>query len=255
MTSKPTQASNTVLIGLDDTDNADSRGTGFRARQLGLAADAAGLGQLVGVTRHQLFFDPRIPYTSHNSSACLQFAAVGDREALWHFCWQFMLAAAEDGSDIGLCLADLAQAAGLREHGRAAKHRVLPISSGPVAAGHCGARVAGLTGNRQGMIGATAACGLFADGDDGRYIWAPGVRDLVNRRIRVEEFLAVTGIDDIRDREGTSHRQGGDRELLIGDWPRPVRIRGDAVLLVEPSAAEPGLLAVLPKAEIKAFRP
>ena len=57
-----------ILIGLDDTDNAVSRGTGYLARTL--------LGELarrgcrpIGVTRHQLLLDARIPYTSHNSSA------------------------------------------------------------------------------------------------------------------------------------------------------------------------------------------
>ena len=59
------------LIGIDDTDNLESRGTGFRARQLGGRLAEAGLGKVRGITRHQLFVHPSIPYTSHNSSACL----------------------------------------------------------------------------------------------------------------------------------------------------------------------------------------
>ncbi|KPK74876.1 MAG: hypothetical protein AMJ79_12975, partial [Phycisphaerae bacterium SM23_30] len=58
----------TILIGIDDTDNAASRGTGFLARQLFRQCQNRQLRPL-GVTRHQFLIDPRIPYTSHNSGA------------------------------------------------------------------------------------------------------------------------------------------------------------------------------------------
>ncbi|MGH2717450.1 MAG: hypothetical protein ACRDJU_02570, partial [Actinomycetota bacterium] len=60
-----------LLIAIDDTDNRDSRGTGAGSRALLEALLDAELGQPVGITRHQLLVDPAIPYTSHNSSACL----------------------------------------------------------------------------------------------------------------------------------------------------------------------------------------
>ena len=60
------------FIGIDDTDNLESRGTGFRARQLAQDLQAAGIARLRGITRHQLCVSPEIPYTSHNSSACLE---------------------------------------------------------------------------------------------------------------------------------------------------------------------------------------
>ena len=62
----------TLLIGIDDTDNLETRGTGFRARQLASGLQASALATTHGITRHQLLVDPRIPYTSHNSSACLR---------------------------------------------------------------------------------------------------------------------------------------------------------------------------------------
>ena len=66
-----------LLIGIDDTDNLDTRGTGYRARTLAQGLVDAGLAAVHGITRHQLLVDPRIPYTSHNSSACLQTTARG----------------------------------------------------------------------------------------------------------------------------------------------------------------------------------
>ena len=64
---------NKWLIGIDDTDNLESRGTGHLARQLARLLESAISGLRIGsITRHQLLVDPRIPYTSHNSSACVQ---------------------------------------------------------------------------------------------------------------------------------------------------------------------------------------
>ena len=59
----------TILVGIDDTDNLDSRGTGRLARDI--AAELEGEFKVLAVTRHQLLVDPRIPYTSHNSSAAI----------------------------------------------------------------------------------------------------------------------------------------------------------------------------------------
>jgi hypothetical protein len=58
-----------LLIGIDDTDNLESRGTGYCVRQLANWLSEKNLVVPLGITRHQLLVDPRIPYTSHNSSA------------------------------------------------------------------------------------------------------------------------------------------------------------------------------------------
>ena len=63
------------LIGIDDTDNLESRGTGHRVRWLGDLLAREDLADIKGITRHQLLVDPRIPYTSHNSSTCMQISA------------------------------------------------------------------------------------------------------------------------------------------------------------------------------------
>jgi hypothetical protein len=65
----------TVFIGLDDTDNLESRGTGWLARDI--AAELSADYPVVGVTRHQLLVDPRVPYTSHNSSAAITLDVDG----------------------------------------------------------------------------------------------------------------------------------------------------------------------------------
>ena len=67
-----TTAEISLFIGIDDTDNLESRGTGFRVRELAREMRERGLADTKSITRHQLFVSPDIPYTSHNSSACLR---------------------------------------------------------------------------------------------------------------------------------------------------------------------------------------
>ncbi|WP_243669476.1 hypothetical protein [Methanoculleus chikugoensis] len=61
----------TIYLGIDDTDTRESRGgTGRLARTI--AAELARSYTVTGgVTRHQLFVHPAVPYTSHNSSAVI----------------------------------------------------------------------------------------------------------------------------------------------------------------------------------------
>ena len=80
----------TYLIGIDDTDNLESRGTGFLSRSMGEAITVSGLGITGGITRHQLLFDPRVPYTSHNSSACLE-VTTSKPDELWEFMMDFLV--------------------------------------------------------------------------------------------------------------------------------------------------------------------
>lgn len=56
----------TFLISFDDTDNLQTLGTGHV-----LARFLDGLPYETGfITRHQLFVDERVPFTSHNSAMC-----------------------------------------------------------------------------------------------------------------------------------------------------------------------------------------
>lgn len=220
------------LIGIDDTDNLHSRGTGFRARTLASRLQAEGLGRCDGVTRHQLLVDPRIPYTSHNSSLCLR-VEVEDRlaGALAEFACAFLLRESAPGSDAGLCLvrADLVTPAML-SYGHRAKSEVLSHGDAEAFARTEGVLLRGLTGDHGGVIGALAGVALHATGEDGRFVWLHGVREMAGV-IATREIRARTRIDAIRTLEGRV--PGADARIDVGPWPRPVLLGGDAVLLVE----------------------
>src|SRR5690242_12631799 len=93
-----------VLIGIDDTDNLQSRGTGFLAQRLLASLEEEGLGSGAGATRHQLLVDPRIPYTSHNSSACICWNGGPEPrvDEIVRRCGELLEAESAPGSDPGL---------------------------------------------------------------------------------------------------------------------------------------------------------
>jgi hypothetical protein len=71
-----------ILVAIDDTDNLESKGTGFRARELAALLHQNDFGHIIGVTRHQLFVHTNIPYTSHNSSACIAMESSLEQEKI-----------------------------------------------------------------------------------------------------------------------------------------------------------------------------
>jgi hypothetical protein len=220
------------LVAIDDTDNLESRGTGYRSRQLCDAIGAAGIGRGLGVTRHQLLVDPRIPYTSHNSSACLEIEAPADAAAaLFALGREFLLRESAPGSDAGLAVIDVgAVPEAVMAFGGRAKREVLTREEAEEVAAAAGILRDGLTGTGGGVIGAVAAVGLRAAGSDGRYLWLPGLRE-VRGVHTVAELRDLASIAEVRDLRGVPV---GDTERVdVGDWPRPILLEGRAVLLVE----------------------
>ncbi len=66
-----------IYIGMDDTDTLQTRGTGALARNV--AAELARDYEVIGVIRHQLLHDPRVPCTKNNSSKGLLLEAGNGR--------------------------------------------------------------------------------------------------------------------------------------------------------------------------------
>lgn len=221
-----------ILIGIDDTDNLTTRGTGFRARQLGERLAGAGIGRVRGITRHQLFVHPSIPYTSHNSSACLDVELeTAELEPARDFCRDYLATESAEGSDAGLCVAHFdAVPEAVVEFGRSAKTVVLSRDQAHELAAQARIHLEGVTGERIGVIGALSAVGLRRGGNDGRFIWLQGVRELTGR-IAAGRLLQTTGIDSVETTNGQS--LPAEAEVLVDPWPRPVLLKDRAVLLAE----------------------
>lgn len=240
-----------VYIGVDDTDNIDSRGTGFLARQLGASLRQAGLAEVGGITRHQLLVSPRIPYTSHNSAACLAGRLrEADREGVAAHCRDFLLAHSAPGADTGMCLAAHSEvSAAVVAFGQRAKRAVLSADEALALGARCGLLLEGLTGTGLGVIGALAGVGLCCGGEDGRFLWLEGLREL-SGVYRAGDLLDQVPIAAIRTPQGKEVPPSGLVE--VGPWPRPLLSGGQAVLLVEEAVGDEGCQwRVLAKESVK----
>lgn len=249
-------AENHILIGIDDTDNLDTRGTGYRARCLAAELEEAGLARMLGVTRHQLLVDDAVPYTSHNSSACLGAMLAPHRsvtDVIGH-CREFLLRIAAEGSDVGLCVTDRETALDVHWFGREAQTRVLQRREAEEVAAGRDMHLEGLSGDHQGKIGALAAVGLHAGGNDGRFLWVRNIRELADQTVGLAELLENTGVDLVI-RLDNSPVNDLKSTVALGHWPRPVPVDGRAALLVEEDNGGIANWKVVAKETIKAYRP
>ncbi len=65
-----------------------------------------GLAKVSGISRHQLFVHPDIPYTSHNSALCLDMEwLAADLGTLADYTRVYLAEASAPGSDAAFCIA------------------------------------------------------------------------------------------------------------------------------------------------------
>lgn len=217
------------LIGIDDTDANDSIGTGALARELAgrLERDLGVISK--GVTRHQLLVHPDIPYTSHNSAACIAAESGQSRDVLAAACRELVLALFHPGADPGLCVGSTEQLsrAELADLGRAAQREVVGRERAEALARSHQILLEPLGGTGLGIVGALAGCALRATGDDGRFIALPGARQ-ISGAMTVSELLARLRIDAVVDAAGAS--LAPHETIETQGWVRP-ELRGGRVLL------------------------
>lgn len=221
----------TLLISIDDTDNPGSRGTGRLARAIAetLSADYP----IYGVTRHQLYVHPDIPYTSHNSCAVIHVATNGnnDPDRIFAIAQREMLSDFVEGSDPGIAVAQADQVTPpLIAFGRDAKRMILTQEKARTLAKNLNIRLRGLGGTEDGVIGAMAGLGLAVELNDGRFIQRGGIRNLLGPCTVQQLFSA--GIDEISTLEGLAITSG---TIMIEPQksPKPCPVNGRVILFVE----------------------
>ena len=219
-----------VLVGIDDTDYGESIGTGALARELKLYLGAELGVDVGGITRHQLLVHPDVPYTSHNSAACLEVHGVHSPEQVARGAERFVRFLFHEGADPGLCVALPHQFdAACRAFGRRAQEVVVQKSEALELAAAAGVLLHDLGGTGDGVIGALAACALRADGNDGRFISLRGIRD-VEGSVTAAAILDRTGIDAVLDE---SDLELAPEAMVETDgWVRPELRAGRIVLPV-----------------------
>lgn len=215
-----------IFIGMDDTDNAESRGTGHLARSV---ADRLKLDyELRGVVRHQLLFDPRVPYTRHNSSATIVLASPHpvDLQAIFAQVREMMLADFQPGSDPGLCVVESVPQEVIA-FGQKAKRELVTQAEARELAARYRILLEGLGGTQGGVIGALAGVGLAAGGEDGRYVQVGRMRELSG--LPPVEAVLAAGVDLVCTLDGRVVDQG----LIAATKLRPARRGGRPVAFLE----------------------
>jgi len=221
----------TILISIDDTDNLDSRGTGRLARAIAdtLEADYP----VYGVTRHQLYVHPEIPYTSHNSCAVIHLETNGsaDIDKIFANTQKVMLDDFVEGSDPGVAVAAGEQvAAPLIAFGKDAKCTILTQEKARMLAKNLNIRLKGLGGTEDGVIGAMAGLGLAVNLNDGRFLQRRKIRDMTGP-CSVQHLLAA-GIDEVCTLDGRTVTAG----MVMNEGyksPKACPVNGRTILFVE----------------------
>ena len=217
-----------VYIGFDDTDNKNAnRGTGKLARWFEKELPEG--CRMWGVVRQQLLLHDDIPYTSHNSSACVVVdvpdgAILGEltERAVAHVERHSLV-----GSDPGVCVAsngdrDLSV---LVDFGRLCTRKV--VTQKDALRATSGVHLSGHGGTNDGIIGAAAAVGLTASGWSGRFIEFGGLRDFPEQ-VTVSELEQVRILVTSLERDA---KQPAPEDLVsTHNWLRP-RLWGNRAVL------------------------
>ncbi|MCR9115459.1 MAG: ABC transporter substrate-binding protein [bacterium] len=230
-----------ILVGIDDTDTADSRGTNQLAKAI--VRSLADRYRCIRIVRHQLFFDPRVPYTSKNGSAsiALEPLANADPALLAEEFRSLMLADFIVGSDPGLCVCvDVSE--DVSAFGQLAKSSLVTQQQAHEIAQRCGIYLAGLGGSCDGVIGALAAIGLAATGNDGRVVQLGDSFDELSG-VQSVETLRQHNVLVCRYEDGFQIEEG---VVDVGKKLRPNRFEDQNVLFVaEPASDSPAPFVAL----------
>lgn len=220
-----------MYLGIDDTDIVGSPGTNQLARVIVRTLGAVARGATI--CRHQLFFDPRVPYTSGNGSASIQLPEAGavSRAELLDSVRDAMRAWYVEGSDPGLAVATGTSADMCAFAARACSEVVSQAEARAVAE-RAGCHLEGLGGTNQGIIGALSAVALVAGGNHGRVVhvesW-PWPDPFVG--VQPAAAILERGVAEIRSTSGAPFTGG---LVDVGKHLRPNWRGGRIVLFADP---------------------
>jgi hypothetical protein len=244
-----------ILVSIDDTDDADSKGTGEIAEIIAHGLADKGWASVGRVTRHQLLIHPDIAYTSHNSSMCFEAEIVEARLAdVVEWCAETLAAESVEAADPGLAIVvpeRLSDPQRLMAYGLSAKERVLTKDDAYALAKELGVHLSEHGGTGIGVIGALAGAALKMTGNDGRFKGkfrlkadAQGVADVAQ--------IKHQDIDEVRTLDGAL--LGDEERVVVGTDCKLILRDGMAVLMVKPSEDEsPAPWTVVDRKALRAF--
>lgn len=226
-----------TFVCIDDTDNLESRGTGALASLMIEHIENRNWGKCSYVSRHQLYYHPDVPFTSHNSTMCFEIEHEKDiYENLKNYAFDFLQKECAEGSDPGLCIAKYDDIKNddeiikmLMEYGKRAKKEILTKEISYDTAKKTGVHLSEHGGTGGGVIGALAGIGLRLTGNDGRIkgkLYFPFNKNILT----VEEILNNSDVDEIRSLDGKILNK--NENIKLGEKVKAVYLDFKKVLLV-----------------------
>lgn len=222
----------TIYLGIDDTNADGTTDTGEIA--VAIASALTRNFPVPGVTGHQLYRHDDIPATTRNAAFCIHIDANGNAACEQAFsCAKDLISKhAAKGSNPGICVmsGDLVVPE-ISVFAGDAKTCVLSLNEARTVARRAGLFFDGF-GTMRGLIGAVAAVGLAASGNDGVYVQKGTLCDLTGT-CTVGTVLAA-GVDEVKTVDGMVVTEG---TITFDEFPKPALEGGRAVLHVEPDGA------------------
>ncbi len=224
-----------TFVCIDDTDNLGSRGTGALASLMIEYIEEKKWGKCSYITRHQLYFHPDIPYTSHNSTMC--FVIEHEKNiynSLKECAIDFLTRESAEGSDPGLCIVKIEKLKDvelLKNYGKKAKKEILTKEFAYETAKKLGVHLSEHGGTGGGVIGALAGIGLRLTGNDGR-VKGKEYFPLHGERLTIRQILDNSNIDKVQGLEGEELSE--DTIIKLGEKVKAVFLNYQKVLLVYP---------------------
>ena len=221
-----------IYVGIDDTDMPGTLGTNKFAKAL--SAQLADRYRCELIVRHQLLIDPRVPYTSKNSSASMLLHPRGgaDTARLIDELRAFVSEWFIEGSDPGFCVSETIPAE-VTAYGKRCQSEVISQNVARYLAAEHGIHLEGCGGTNDGVIGALAAVGLIAEGNDGRVVQIGGWADDLAGR----EDVAAVRERNVEVRCLESEREVKSGTIDVGKHLRP-NYRGGKIVLFAQSLPE-----------------
>lgn len=227
-----------IYVGIDDTDMPGTLGTNKFAKAL--AARLADRYSCELIVRHQLLIDPRVPYTSKNSSASMLLHprngadTAGLIDELRAFVSEWFI----EGSDPGFCVSETIPAE-VTAYGKRCQSEVIDQGVARDLAAEHGIHLKGCGGTNDGVIGALAAVGLIAQGNDGRVVQIGGWADDLAGREDIETLHRRNV--EVRCLESAAEVKSGT--IDVGKHLRPNYRQGKIVLFAQPQPETGGDLS------------
>ncbi len=219
------------LLCIDDTDELGGEiSTGSLAQEIAL--EISSFAQVSFITRHQLLLDPRINYTSHNSSMCLVAKISKEqKQKVLDITLELLTNKCAKSAEPGIAAVfkdDIKDTKGLINFGKNAKNMLLTTKQAFEIAMAQNVFLKALTPNANGVIGALAGIGLRLSGSDGKI---RGKFELEKSNLSVRELLDLNFIEAVAD-ENFKPLSPDERVNLIGAL-KPIFWDHKATLLVQ----------------------